>query len=282
MTHAPQVAARADRHYLISKDALDKGKRVATRVTEVAAERRREEIARMLAGAEITDEARAAAERLIKAAVDSQSAHGRSSMTKSKVKTDKTPVDLLTDKQAKAEHARLQAEIAAHDKRYYQQDAPTIIGRRIRRAAQALRRDRGALSRSAHAGIAVAESRRGAGRAASRRCATRCRCCRSTTPSPSEDVVDFVDRIRRFLKLGDDEKIAFTAEPKIDGLSMSLRYEDGELVTAATRGDGAEGEDVTANIRTLKDVPQQLKGKHVPKICEVRGEVYMTKRRSSS
>ena len=58
---------------------------------------------------------------------------------------------------------------------------------------------------------------------------------------------------------------------------MSLRYEDGELVTAATRGDGAEGEDVTANIRTLKDVPQKLKGKHVPKICEVRGEVYMTK-----
>ena len=58
---------------------------------------------------------------------------------------------------------------------------------------------------------------------------------------------------------------------------MSLRYEDGELVTAATRGDGAEGEDVTANIRTLKDVPQQLKGRNVPKVCEVRGEVYMTK-----
>ena len=115
--------------------------------------------------------------------------------------------------------------------------------------------------------------------ASSRKCATRCRCCRSTTPLPSEDVVDFVARIRRFLKLDDDEKIAFSAEPKIDGLSMSLRYEDGELVTAATRGDGSEGEDVTANIRTLKDVPQQLKGRHVPKICEVRGEVYMTKAR---
>ena len=92
-----------------------------------------------------------------------------------------------------------------------------------------------------------------------------------------QDVVDFVARIRRFLKLSDDEEIAFSAEPKIDGLSMSLRYEDGELVTAATRGDGAEGEDVTANIKTIKEVPQQLKGKHVPKICEVRGEVYMTK-----
>ena len=93
-----------------------------------------------------------------------------------------------------------------------------------------------------------------------------------------EDVVDFVARIRRFLKLDESEKIAFSAEPKIDGLSMSLRYEGGELVTAATRGDGAEGEDVTANIRTLEDVPKKLKGRNVPKVCEVRGEVYMTKR----
>jgi DNA ligase (NAD+) len=91
------------------------------------------------------------------------------------------------------------------------------------------------------------------------------------------DVTDFVGRIRRFLKLADDEPIAFSAEPKIDGLSMSLRYENGELVTAATRGDGAEGEDVTANIRTLEDVPQRLKGKNIPPVCEVRGEVYMTK-----
>jgi DNA ligase (NAD+) len=92
-----------------------------------------------------------------------------------------------------------------------------------------------------------------------------------------QDVVDFVMRIRRFLKLSEDEKLAFSAEPKIDGLSMSLRYEGGELVTAATRGDGAEGEDVTANIRTLEDVPKKLKGRNVPDICEVRGEVYMTK-----
>ena len=92
-----------------------------------------------------------------------------------------------------------------------------------------------------------------------------------------EDVADFVGRIQRFLNLKPDEAMAFTAEPKIDGLSMNLRYEDGELVKAATRGDGAEGEDVTANVRTIKDVPQKLKGKDVPAVCEVRGEVYMTK-----
>src|SRR4029453_16979890 len=92
-----------------------------------------------------------------------------------------------------------------------------------------------------------------------------------------QDVAEFVERIRRFLRLPADEELAFTAEPKIDGLSLSLRYEDGRLAVAATRGDGFEGEEVTANVKTLRDVPQQLRGKKVPKICEVRGEVYMTK-----
>src|SRR5438270_6157254 len=98
-----------------------------------------------------------------------------------------------------------------------------------------------------------------------------------TNAFAEQDVLEFAGPIRRFLKLGDDDKIDFSAEPKIDGLSMSLRYEGGELVTAATRGNGAEGEDVTANIRTLEDVPKKLKGRNVPEICEVRGEVYMTK-----
>jgi DNA ligase (NAD+) len=92
-----------------------------------------------------------------------------------------------------------------------------------------------------------------------------------------DEIEKFVESIQRRLRLNDPTSIAFSAEPKIDGLSMSLRYQDGELVTAATRGDGFEGEDVTANIRTLKDVPQQLKGRDLPKITEVRGEVYMTK-----
>ena len=93
----------------------------------------------------------------------------------------------------------------------------------------------------------------------------------------AEDVVDFVERIRRFLRLGGDEAIAFTAEPKIDGLSLSLRYEHARLVAGATRGDGTEGEDVTPNVITLADIPHVLRGKRVPDICEVRGEVYMTK-----
>src|SRR5262249_5912219 len=92
-----------------------------------------------------------------------------------------------------------------------------------------------------------------------------------------DDVREFIDRIRRFLKLEDATKIVFTAEPKIDGLSLSLRYEHGRLTNAATRGDGSEGEDVTANVRTLADVPQRLKGKDIPDVGEVRGEVYMTK-----
>ncbi|MBV9931762.1 MAG: NAD-dependent DNA ligase LigA [Alphaproteobacteria bacterium] len=91
-----------------------------------------------------------------------------------------------------------------------------------------------------------------------------------------EEVADFVARVRRFLKLADDEPVALTAEPKIDGLSCSLRYEKGALVLAATRGDGATGEDVTPNVRTIADIPRRLPSE-APDLFEIRGEVYMSK-----
>ncbi|MEH2622103.1 DNA ligase (NAD+) [Bradyrhizobium sp. AZCC 1719] len=196
-------------------------------------------------------------------------------IAKSKTKT-LTDVANLTKAQAKVEHMRLALELEGHDKRYYQEDAPSISDAEY----DALRQRFNAIEKRFPELVTAESPSQKIGATPS----GRFRKVRHAVPMLSldnafaeQDVLDFIGRIERFLKLSDD-KINFSAEPKIDGLSMSLRYEGGELVTAATRGDGAEGEDVTANIRTLEDVPQKLKGRNVPDICEVRGEVYMTKK----
>src|ERR1700754_1368597 len=182
----------------------------------------------------------------------------------------------LTKAQAKVEHMRLALELEGHDRRYYQDDAPSVTDAEY----DALRQRFNAIEKRFPELVSSDSPSQKVGAAPS----GRFKKVRHAVPMLSldnafaeQDVIDFAGRIQRFLKLPDDE-ITFSAEPKIDGLSMSLRYRDGELVTAATRGDGAEGEDVTANIRTLEDVPQKLKGRNIPAICEVRGEVYMTKK----
>ena len=185
-------------------------------------------------------------------------------------------IDTLTKAQAKVEHKRLTLEIERHDRAYYQDDAPKVSDAEY----DALRKRLNAIEARFPELVSSESPSQRIGAAPS----GKFKKVRHALPMLSldnafaeQDVLDFVGRIRRFLKLGEDDRIDFSAEPKIDGLSMSLRYEGGELVTAATRGDGAEGEDVTANIRTLEDVPKKLRGRNVPEICEVRGEVYMTK-----
>src|ERR1700686_4440594 len=195
-----------------------------------------------------------------------------------KSKTKSPPdVDTLTKARARVEHKRLALELEGHDRRYYQEDAPKVSDAEY----DALRKRFNSVEARFPEFVTSSSPSQKIGAAPS----GRFKKVRHAVPMLSldnafaeNDVLDFIGRIRRFLKLSDDDSIDFSAEPKIDGLSMSLRYEEGELVTAATRGDGAEGEDVTANIRTLEDVPKKLKGRNVPGICEVRGEVYMTKK----
>jgi DNA ligase (NAD+) len=210
--------------------------------------------------------------------VDGRDKPGHDGKLMPKAKTTKTPPDIaaLTKAQAKVEHKRLALEIEGHDRYYYQHDAPKISDA----AYDALRGRVNAIEARFPELVTSQSPTQKVGAAPSGRFAK----VRHSLPMLSlgnafseGDVGEFVGRIRRFLKLPDDEQIAFSAEPKIDGLSISLRYEDGELVTAATRGDGAVGEDVTANVRTIKAIPHRLKGRNIPAICEVRGEIYMTK-----
>jgi DNA ligase (NAD+) len=186
-----------------------------------------------------------------------------------------TPVDALTREDAEAEHQALGSEIADHDRRYYQEDAPTVSDAEY----DALRQRYEALE-GRFPDLVTGESlTQKVGSTVSEKFAK----VRHRVPMLSlgngfadEDVTELVARIRRFLQWKDDAPLVFTAEPKIDGLSLSLRYERGQLVTAATRGDGAEGEDVTANARTVGDIPLSLSGNGVPDVCEIRGEIYLS------
>ena len=153
----------------------------------------------------------------------------------------------MTPRQAEREHARLEVEIKKHDEAYYAKDAPTISDAEY----DALRRRYNDIEAKFPDLRTLDSLSRKVGAAPSRGFAK----VRHAVPMLSldnafsdEDVVDFVARIRRFLKLTEGDALVFTAECKIDGLSINLRYEKGELVRAATRGDGAEGEVVTANI----------------------------------
>src|SRR6476659_1585188 len=186
------------------------------------------------------------------------------------------PVADLTEAQAEAEIERLAVEIGAHDKRYFQEDAPTVSDATY----DALRRRNEEIEARFPELVREDSPSRRVGAQPSQKFAK----VRHAVPMLSlgnafsdDEVIEFVERVRRFLRLPVEEKVVFTAEPKIDGLSCTLRYEDGRLVRGATRGDGTEGEDVTANVRTLADIPKELRGKNAPGICEVRGEVYMTK-----
>jgi DNA ligase (NAD+) len=175
---------------------------------------------------------------------------------------------------AEAEIARLSAEIERHDALYYRQDAPEISDAEY----DALRRRLAELE-EAHPEFKHAESPTEKVGAAPVAAFGK---IRHDVPMLSlgnafddQDVVDFVQRVRRFLNLGESDVLEITAEPKIDGLSISIRYEGGRLVQAATRGDGTEGENVTTNVRTIKEIPHVLKGKDIPDVIDIRGEIYL-------
>jgi DNA ligase (NAD+) len=194
-------------------------------------------------------------------------------MSQSSSKVAAAPVESLTPEQARLEHERLAEAISEADRQYYQEDAPTLTDA----AYDALRRRYEALEAAFPALRTAASLSEKVGAAPSARFGKVPHAVPMLSLANAfaeEEVIDFVARVRRFLGLPAEAPVAMTAEPKIDGLSCSLRYEDGRLTVAATRGDGAVGEDVTANIRTIGEIPEVLAG--APPVLEVRGEVYLS------
>ncbi|WP_203291977.1 NAD-dependent DNA ligase LigA [Maricaulis parjimensis] len=184
-------------------------------------------------------------------------------------------VEALTETEARDEHARLAKEIAKHDKAYYQDDAPKVSDA----IYDALRQRLEGIEARFPSLVDLFSPTQRVGAAPSGKFGEITHAVPMLSLGNAfsdEDVADFEGRIRRFLGLGDSEAVAITAEPKIDGLSASIRYEKGQLVHGATRGDGQTGEDVTRNLLTLDEIPKTLAGSDWPDVVEVRGEVYMS------
>ena len=184
-------------------------------------------------------------------------------------------VDELLKPDAAVELELLAKEIAAHDAAYHQEDAPTVSDQEY----DALRRRNEDIEARFPDLIRPDSPSKRVGAAPAQGFAKvqhRPPMLSLGNAFSEDDVAEFAERIRRFLNMPSDEDVAFVAEPKIDGLSISLRYESGEFVRGATRGDGREGEDVTENLRTVDDVPARLTG-DAPDVLEVRGEVYLAK-----
>ena len=186
---------------------------------------------------------------------------------------EKIPVNELSEKQAKAELKRLDKEIAKHNKLYYQRDQPIISDAEY----DALRQRYDEIVAATQSSGLPLFGSVGAAALEGFEKSTHTRLMLSLNNAFSDaDVTDFCDSVRRFLVMEQDAELCCTAEPKIDGVSATLRYESGVFVGGATRGDGLVGENITENLRTLRDIPLRLTGSDIPDIIDIRGEVYIS------